>query len=856
MVSDSAPGTLRGSLARQFAWAAATLATAAVVLIAGGSWWWIERLQREASQALSQKDADLRAARVSATLFGVAERLAEIARSPVLATALTDSQGREAYLQPYLGSIQTVNSTPVELLLVDFEGREIARNGDLTISPAQRDWLKQQLQAGDRGTRVTTDASGADLLVAEMVRYSRTKTVEGALLLKLPVQLLLADSHYRLRLAQPADVPVPDEIRAAVRLPEAFGDLRFEVVHVQGARPSVTLGLHPLNFVVFALLLIASFTALGLKLAQRLTADLRSLESFTRDVASQAFGTERASVTGAQEVAGLAQSVNLMLDRLNEQHDSTQSESAAQLRLLSTCIARLNDMVMITDAGTPAGGPRIVFVNDAFERITGYSREEVIGELPSILQGPDTDRQELNRVRSSLQAWQPVRAELLNYTKTGVPFWIEMDIVPVGNGDGWFTHWVSVERDITERRQAVATQRLLQAQVQEAQRMDALGTLAGGVAHDFNNILGAIFGNLALVRSAIESGHPAQGRLEQIDRSASRARSLVQQILSFSRRQPAQARCEPLRPVVEETLALLRATVPARVKIDCVLADAPIYVMADATALQQVLMNLGTNAWHALQGSSGCITFGLASVQMPTTDASATPSSGLLNLPAGRYAHLWVRDDGCGIAEAVQARIFEPFFTTKPVGSGTGLGLSVVHGIVGTYGGTVTLESAPGAGSTFHIHLPQVAAPATPPGPAAQPLLLAASGRGQRVMYLDDDEVMVIVAEALLVSWGYRVTALRDAQQALAALRADPAAFDLVVTDFNMPELSGLEVLRELQRIRPGLPLILTSGYLPDEVRAEALAAGVFELLNKEDIHDDLPAAIARAFASAGPIAS
>jgi PAS domain S-box-containing protein len=831
----------RGSLGLRFAWAAATLAAAAVLLVGAASWWWVDRLQRKAGEALLQQDAELHAGQVALALDGVAGRLEEIAGSPLLTTALTDSLGRDAYVQPYLNNVRAINAIPVELLFVDFRGQEIARNGDLSFSAEQRAWLRRQLEAGRRGATLSSDPGGEVLLAAEMVIYPRSKTVEGALLVKLSPQRLLLDDTYRVVSARQ---PPGAEVRTVIRSPGIFEPLGFAVERV-APKPAVA-GLSPSPWAPLAIgaLLIVSVVLIGLRLAERLTADLRELERFAGRLAEQAFGTERASTAGPREVASLAQSVNRMLDRLYERHSLERDRSEAQRHLLAACIERLNDIVMITEAEPfDPPGPRILFVNEAFMRLTGYARDEVIGQTPRLLQGPKTDRAELARIGESLRRWQPVRSELLNYRKDGTEFWVEIDIVPISDAKGWITHWVSVERDVTERRQAEADRLSLETQVREAQKMEAIGTLAGGVAHDFNNILGAILGNVALADRDLAEGRTPAGRLEQIRRSAGRARNLVDQILAFSRRsQPYSMAPQRLRPLVEDTVALLRATVPARVRLEMALSDDELYGQVDPTAIQQLLMNLATNAWHAMHGSSGHIVFGLAAETLPRPGGAAGPSP---DLPPGRYARLSVADDGCGMDAQTQSRIFEPFFTTKPVGSGTGLGLSVVHGIVKAHHGAITLQSAPGAGTTFHIHLlladpPDAPAEPTVPGP------LHPTGRGERVLYIDDDEVLATMTETLLQGWGYRVTTAHDARVAIDLLRADPTAVDAVVTDFNMPELSGIDVLAAVAALRPDLPVILTSGYLPDDVRETALRAGASGLLRKESLHDELAAMLSR----------
>jgi PAS domain S-box-containing protein len=403
--------------------------------------------------------------------------------------------------------------------------------------------------------------------------------------------------------------------------------------------------------------------------------------------------------------------------------------------------------------------------------------------------------------------------------------------------DGRALRMVGTNRDISERKQAEAARRALEAQLRESQKMEAIGTMAGGIAHDFNNILGVILGNVALARDELGATDPAQTSLEQINRAALRARGLVQQILAFSRRQPQELVNRPLGPIVQESLLLMRSVLPAGVRLESQLEPEPLHVLADATQMQQVLMNLCTNAWHALQGRSGCVTVGLDSVVI---DADAARRIG--GLQPGAHARLWVTDDGCGMDVATLSRIFEPFFTTKPAGQGTGLGLSVVFGIVAEHHGGITVDSRPGQGTTFEMYFPLVAPAdvAAPPSGWGALEPLRGTGHGQRVLYVDDDEVMSLLAEKLLRRHGYRVTCYQDPVAAIASVRQAPDEFDLVVSDFNMPGCSGLDVAREIARVRPALPVVISSGFITDELRADARSAGVRGLIRKENTLEEL----------------
>ena len=423
---------------------------------------------------------------------------------------------------------------------------------------------------------------------------------------------------------------------------------------------------------------------------------------------------------------------------------------------------------------------------------------------------------------------------------------LDRGIVVSRNSQGQPLRMTGMHSDISARKDAEAANAELEVHLRESQKMEAVGTLAGTIAHDFNNIMGAILGNVALAQQDLPGGHPAVHSLAQIHKAGLRARSLVQKILSFARHAPLALSPQPLAPLVQESLDLLRATLPSGVTMRADLAEAPLCAEVDATQLSQVLINLGTNAWHALLGRPGEVKVGLA--------ALAHGGSGPLSLPAGHYAHLWVSDSGCGMDASTRARIFEPFFTTKAAGQGTGLGLAVVRSIVQAHRGEIVVDSAPGAGSCFHVYLPL--ATASPLVPAAQPAKASADpalGQGQHVLYIDDDEAMTMLVARLLPRSGFRVTCTQDAQQALDSVAANPLAFDLVVADFNMPRLSGLDVARAVYALRPGLPLIITSGSVSDDLIAGARRAGVRGLVNKERAFEELVPELLRVLAQGRP---
>ncbi|MBI5507082.1 MAG: PAS domain S-box protein [Deltaproteobacteria bacterium] len=435
-------------------------------------------------------------------------------------------------------------------------------------------------------------------------------------------------------------------------------------------------------------------------------------------------------------------------------------------------------------------------------------------------------------------------------TMTGARRWVETHAAPMRDAKGEVAMLLGISRDITDRKKAEQERRLIEAQLRESQKMEALGALAGGVAHDFNNIIASIMGNVELARRDVGPAHPAVESLDEINKASHRAKDLVRQILAFGRRQVSSREPVSLATVVEEAGRLLRTTLPAGIglKVECA-ADVPT-VLADVTQVEQVVLNLCGNAWHAIQGQErpGLIEVRLEAYERAADQAQDSGAAVAYggDLASGRYACLTVRDNGSGMDDDTRAHIFEPFFTTKPVGSGTGLGLAVVHGIVQEHGASVEVQSAPGEGSTFRVYFPAVdgtvpAAVAKAPGAAP-----ALDGHGKHVLFVDDDEAIVFLMKRLLERQGYQVSAYTDPRAAIEAARAQPDRFDLAVTDYNMSGMSGLEVARQLRQIRSDLPVALASGYITDELRAQAPQVGVSELIFKPNTVDELCAAVAR----------
>ena len=378
--------------------------------------------------------------------------------------------------------------------------------------------------------------------------------------------------------------------------------------------------------------------------------------------------------------------------------------------------------------------------------------------------------------------------------------------------------------------------------------MQAVGTMAGGIAHDFNNILGAILGNVELAKADCSPESPVLESLHEIDKAGRRARDLVRQILTFSRNEPPQRTPVNLAEVVHDTERLLRVTLPPAIELHMHLSPGLPDLLADATQVEQALLNLCTNAVHAIGAERGIIQVDAAQVQ---------PDHRLcerLGLAPTTYVALSVRDNGPGMDAALLGRIFEPFFTTKPVGQGTGLGLAVVHGVMRTHEGAVDVHSAPGHGSRFTLYFPvatdhdtAAAALPLPTAPAAPaPVEQAGAQRSHHVMYVDDDEALVFLVQRLLRRRGYQVSGFTDPHEATAALRADPQRYDLLVTDYNMPGFCGVDLVREARHIRPDLPVALASGYVTAEIEQAAMAEGARALIHKPNDVEELCATVDR----------
>jgi PAS domain S-box-containing protein len=393
------------------------------------------------------------------------------------------------------------------------------------------------------------------------------------------------------------------------------------------------------------------------------------------------------------------------------------------------------------------------------------------------------------------------------------------------------SRWLMLFRDNTDRKR-------LEDQLRQAQKMEAIGTLAGGIAHDFNNILTVIIPNAHLIQEDLKEHPSSQENLDQILQAAYRAKDLVQQILAFSRQQRQERRVLAVEPVLKEALGLLRSGLPSTIDIAVDIADSTPTVLADSTEIHQVIMNLCTNAAHAMRGQPGRLEIGLTPYLVDEEFAASHPG-----LRPGPHLRLTVGDTGHGMDAETLKRIFDPFFTTKPSGEGTGLGLAVVHGIVKNLGGVIQVYSQPGRGAVFHVYLPAQAGAAEPP---AEEATEPPRGKGEHVLFIDDEEAVCRLTRLTLERIGYRVTAVTNSLAALDLFRSQPGAFDVVLTDLTMPGMTGVDLALQILHVRSDVPIILATGFGGVWTQESIRQLGIRELLIKPYTRVSLGQAITR----------
>lgn len=635
-----------------------------------------------------------------------------------------------------------------------------------------------------------------------------------------------------------------------------------------------------------------------------------------------------------------------------------RQDAGERLRLLESAVVHAHDAIIVLEAVSAEGRGRSVrYVNDAFTRLTGYTREEVLGRSLHFLRGVDTDSETLENLRVALDTATPFRTELLNYRKDGSVVWVDLSLVPVQGPDGFCTHYIMIQRDITARKVAegslreseelfrgifettsagvsitdetgkfvscnpafaamvgrtmeelraltpadithpddwaalqsslqavqsgatdryqfpkryvrpdgsivwaeltfsaikdadgnyqyglgvsvdVTARRQLEDQLRQAQKMEALGQLAGGIAHDFNNLLTAVLGNLGMVR--LPPDDPNTALIRTVEQAAGRAADLTRKLLGYARRN--QLLLAPTRPevLIAEVVDILRHTLDPRIEI-VVAVETDSIVEADATLINQALINLCLNARDAMP-NGGTLTLAADDIrldgELPHPDARP-----------GAYVRLTVSDTGLGISEEIRNRLFEPFFTTKSVGKGTGLGLPMVHGIMKQHEGFVTMDSTPGSGASFSLYLPAAGALARPESSPSRPESPLQSTppppRNSTILIVDDEDMIRNLGRSILEADGFKVLEAGDGVDAVDLFERERDRISLVLLDMTMPRLSGRDAFQQMRQIDPGVRVLFSSGYSPEDVSEIDGSAG---LLTKPYRPNDLLVAVRKA---------
>ena len=450
--------------------------------------------------------------------------------------------------------------------------------------------------------------------------------------------------------------------------------------------------------------------------------------------------------------------------------------------------------------------------------MTGYSVTELIGMDGLLLIAEKSRDAVMNNIVSGYE--KPYEATGLRKNGEEFPIRIEARNIPYKGKNVRTTEF----RDITEHKN-------MEERIQQSQKMESIGTLAGGIAHDFNNLLFPIVGCTELLMEDIPENSPLRKNLNAIFKGAMRAKELVKQILAFSRHESNEIKLMRMQPVIKEALKLIRSTIPTSIEIKQNIARDCGPIKADPTQIHQVVMNLATNAYHAMEDTGGELKVSLKEINLGEQDVKSR------DMKPGPYACLTVADTGTGIAENIKGRIFDPYFTTKEQGKGTGMGLSVIHGIVKSVGGSIQLDSELGKGTKFHVYLPVEISSFEPQETQTREKLQRGT---EHVLLVDDDDAIAVMEKEMLERLGYSVVSRTSSVEALEAFRANPNKFDLVITDMAMPNMAGDKLASELVKIRPDIPILLCTGFSEKIPEGKANTMGIKGILMKPIVMKDL----------------
>ncbi len=483
-----------------------------------------------------------------------------------------------------------------------------------------------------------------------------------------------------------------------------------------------------------------------------------------------------------------------------------------------------------------------VSVNDLICEYTGYTRQELLAMSALDILAEDSQKKFLERLDKILKGQKvPSSVEFKIRAKSGREFYVLINSKIIYTDDGKPKGATVVVHDITEQKQAEEEKKNLEYQLQQAQKMEAIGTLAGGIAHDFNNILSVIIGYTELILMNGDVDGEVRQNLKEIFSASKHARDMVKQILAFSRQNKQERKPIQVAHIAKEAIKMLRASLPTTISIQHHIEKDTGVIEADPTQIHQVLMNLCTNASHAINEKDGVLEIHLGNIELDQKAAADIPG-----LKTGSYLKLSVKDSGEGIHPEVQQHIFNPYFTTKEKGKGTGLGLAVVEGIVKSNNGAVTVESEVGKGAAFHVYLPTIKRKLTPDDEISTPLPMGC----EHILLVDDEQPLVEIGRQMLERLGYSVATRTSSIEALEYFKVDPNRFDLVITDIVMPNLTGDKLAKKIINIRDDIPVVLCTGYSEKFTRQNASEMGIQTFLMKPLVMRDLANTVRQALAA------
>ncbi|HEY5653892.1 MAG TPA: response regulator [Pontiella sp.] len=467
-----------------------------------------------------------------------------------------------------------------------------------------------------------------------------------------------------------------------------------------------------------------------------------------------------------------------------------------EMQRLAVVVEQSAESIMITDVNG-----LIIYVNASFSTMTGYHADEVLGKRPTFLKSGTHSKSYYEKLDNAINSGESWAGEITNRRKDGSLYVEEQVIYPIRDDRGNVTNFVSISRDITHEKE-------IEKHFRQQQKMNAIGELAGGISHDFNNILTAIIGYVSLCMNLVDEESRVHGYLSEIMKAGDRATKLVRQILAFSRQDEQVFQSVSLQEVVEDSLGMIQTAIKKNVTLEKRIDESCEDILGDETQLTQIIVNLCTNAVHALgETKEGTLSISLSQVELK----DPTSKEETMDLPPGDYVRLVVRDTGPGMTSEVQEHIFEPYFTTKKKGEGSGFGLSIVHGIMRKHRGSISVKSKAGEGSTFSLYFPvfHVSEEQNEEGPEGLDL----KGK-RRILFVDDDQAVLSLGKEILKSFGYGVVTARNGVEALDIFKSQPEEVDAFVTDYEMPKMNGQELIREVVNLQPEMPIVLCSGYM------------------------------------------